>query len=201
MENLARSQNPYVLESTLDVLSTGRRCVAEGYAFQWTQRSLHPIATTLDDRIVRLVSRDLCPFLDGDEPTYSFAAPAFARPKARTQPKNTVARDPRGPQYHEPKPSPRPSIGGSTNARSAAIPDAYSANSCTFERGSSHQRDNCGSGAKAQPWKAVGMFNPKPVKLNLSGAENISRHLLDVNMVSSAEQAVTGDGVCIGLTY
>ena len=27
------------------------------------------------------------------------------------------------------------------------------------------------------------------------------RHLLDVEMVKSARQAVTGDGICIGLTY
>ena len=58
---LGEVAEPYVLDSTPDVLSTGRRCVEEGYAFQWRQFSLRPTIATLHGRIVRLVSKDCCP--------------------------------------------------------------------------------------------------------------------------------------------
>jgi hypothetical protein len=37
--------------------------------------------------------------------------------------------------------------------------------------------------------------------LNQSGVSDILRRLLDVEMAKSARQAVTGDGICIGLNY
>ncbi len=37
---------PYVLDSTPDVLSIGRRCVEDGYEFHWGPYSLHPTITT-----------------------------------------------------------------------------------------------------------------------------------------------------------
>ena len=33
---------PYILDSTPDVLSIGRRCVEDGCAFHWEPYSLHP---------------------------------------------------------------------------------------------------------------------------------------------------------------
>ncbi len=50
-------------------------------------------------------------------------------------------------------------------------------------------------------WSVVGKINPKPLKLSHKGIHDIFYHLLNVNMVPSARKAVTGDGVCIGLTY
>ena len=66
--------------------------------------------------------------------------------------------------------------GGSTNASA----DANSATSAPSKEGSLQQQDNFGSCAKAQPRDVVGKFNPKPIELNLSGTDNIFRHLLDV---------------------
>ncbi len=37
--------------------------------------------------------------------------------------------------------------------------------------------------------------------LSPNGIDNISRNLLDVEMKLSARQAVTGEGVCIGLDF
>ena len=34
---------PYILDSTPDVLSIGRRCVEDGYAFHWEPYSLAPL--------------------------------------------------------------------------------------------------------------------------------------------------------------
>ncbi len=50
-------------------------------------------------------------------------------------------------------------------------------------------------------WSLVGKINPKPVKLTQKGIHDIFYHLLNVHMVPSARKAVTGDGVCIGLTF
>ena len=47
----------------------------------------------------------------------------------------------------------------------------------------------------------VGKYNPQPIRLSLNGLDNISRSLLDVEMVQSAGQAVTGEGICIGINY
>ena len=37
---------PYILDSSPDVLSIGRRCVEDGYEFHWKPYSLHPTITT-----------------------------------------------------------------------------------------------------------------------------------------------------------
>ena len=66
---------------------------------------------------------------------------------------------------------------------------------------STNDYSDVGATAKTPTWTTVGRFNPKPVKLNKSGSNDILRRLLDVEMVKSARQAVTGDGICIGLTY
>ena len=47
----------------------------------------------------------------------------------------------------------------------------------------------------------VGKYNPQPIRLSSNGIDNLFRNLLDVEMVQSARQAVTGEGICIGLSY
>ena len=49
---------PYILDCSPDVLSAGRRCVEDGYAFHWKPYSLHPAITTADGKVVALISRD-----------------------------------------------------------------------------------------------------------------------------------------------
>jgi hypothetical protein len=51
------------------------------------------------------------------------------------------------------------------------------------------------------PWSLVGRIDPKPVKLTRQGSDSIFNLLQKVHMVPSARKAVTGDGVCIGLTF
>ncbi len=50
-------------------------------------------------------------------------------------------------------------------------------------------------------WKVVWKTKPTRAALSSSGADKIFRRLLDVVMAKSARRAITGDGVCIGLTY
>ena len=50
-------------------------------------------------------------------------------------------------------------------------------------------------------WAVVGKINPIPVPLSYSGIEDIFYYLMEVEMVQSARKAVTGDGICIGLTF
>ena len=50
-------------------------------------------------------------------------------------------------------------------------------------------------------WSLVGRIDPKPVKLTRQGSDAIVNLLQKVHMVPSARKAVTGDGVCIGLTF
>ena len=47
---------PYLLESTPDVLSIGRRCVEDGFEFHWAPHSLHPTMATPDGHVVYLTS-------------------------------------------------------------------------------------------------------------------------------------------------
>ena len=49
-----------------------------------------------------------------------------------------------------------------------------------------------GATANSTTWTTVGKLNPKPDKLNKSGLSDILRRVLDVAMVKSARQAVTG---------
>ena len=67
---------PYILDSTPDVLSTGRRCVEDGYAFHWEPYSLNPTIITATGKVVKLISRDCCPYLDDHEPDYEGSNPA-----------------------------------------------------------------------------------------------------------------------------
>ncbi len=70
---------PYILDSTPDALSIGRRCAEDGYAFHWEHYSLAPAMITADGKVVTLISRDCCPYLDDHEPNY--ANPAVAAPQ------------------------------------------------------------------------------------------------------------------------
>ncbi len=71
---------PYILDSTPDVLSIGRRCVEDGYEFVWRPYSLHPTITTASGKVVKLVVRDCCPYLDDYEPEgYNVAATALGK--------------------------------------------------------------------------------------------------------------------------
>ncbi len=102
---LGEVAEPYILDSTPDVLSIGRRCVEDGYSFNWTPYSLHPTMTTPDGRVVKLTSRDCVPCLDDFEPSYSPAVPAVViATSQRDEGKRLVTRDPKGPTYDDPKP-------------------------------------------------------------------------------------------------
>ena len=79
---LGEVAEPYVLDSSPDVLSIGRRCVEDGYTFVWKPYSLNPTITTPSGRVVTLVSRDCCPYLDDYEPSYSPTVPAVVQSDA-----------------------------------------------------------------------------------------------------------------------
>jgi hypothetical protein len=107
---LGEVAEPYVLDSTPDVLSIGRRCVEDGYEFVWKPYSLHPTITTPRGRVVKLVSRDCCPYLDDYEPNYFPAASAVTQANENKRVDNSVTWDPEGPTYDEPKPRRRKSV-------------------------------------------------------------------------------------------
>ena len=76
---LGEEVDPYILDSTPDVLSIGRRCVESGYEFHWTAYSLAPTLVRPDGHVITLVSRDCCPYLDDHDPGFfNPAAPAVA---------------------------------------------------------------------------------------------------------------------------
>ena len=52
---------PYVLESTPDVISIGARCVDQGYAFHWPAKSVYPYFVTPAGEKVFMVSIDNVP--------------------------------------------------------------------------------------------------------------------------------------------
>ena len=60
---------PYILDSPPYVLSIGRRCVEDGYAFHWEPYSLAPTMITSRGKTVTLISRDCCPYIDDNEPS------------------------------------------------------------------------------------------------------------------------------------
>ena len=53
--------DPYVLDSTPDVLNIGHRCHAIGYSFYWPAYSDKPTITTPDGKTVSLVTENVCP--------------------------------------------------------------------------------------------------------------------------------------------
>ena len=55
--------NPYLLDSTPDVLSVGSRCVKEGFAFHWEPYSKHPYFVKPSGKRINLVSIDEVPYL------------------------------------------------------------------------------------------------------------------------------------------
>ncbi len=59
---------PYVLDQSPDVLSIGRRCVQDGYSFQWLPYSLAPTLRCPTGKVIKVVSRVGCPYLDYDDP-------------------------------------------------------------------------------------------------------------------------------------
>jgi hypothetical protein len=61
-------------------------------------------------------------------------------------------------------------------------------------------KDNTNEGW-SEPWTAVITTRPTRVSLHPQGCENILELLWRVEMVKSARRAVTGNGVCVGLTY
>ena len=60
---LGEVAEPYILDSTPDVLSIGRRCVEDGYSFSWTPYSLHPTMTTPRRARCETYVQGLCPLL------------------------------------------------------------------------------------------------------------------------------------------
>ena len=62
---LGESITPYVLDSTPNVLSLGRRCVLLGYGWYWFPYSLEPylVHPVTGEHIVMRVE-DFCPYLD-----------------------------------------------------------------------------------------------------------------------------------------
>ncbi len=98
---------PFVLDSTPDVLSIGRRCVEDGYEFPWGPYSLHPAITTPEGKIVKLISRDCCPYLDDYEPNYCPAVSAVTASapsqEGHERVKASVSWDLEDTTYDEPK--------------------------------------------------------------------------------------------------
>ena len=77
---LGEVAEPYVLDSSPDVLSIGRRCAQQGYAFSCELYSLKPTMAKPDGAIINLVSRGCYPYLDDYEPEgYNVAAPALGK--------------------------------------------------------------------------------------------------------------------------
>ena len=102
---LGEVAEPYILDNTPDVLSIGRRCVEDGYSFNWKPYSLHPTITTPDGRVVELTSRDCVPYLDDFEPSYSLAVPAVViATSQKDEGRKRVTWDPIGPTYDYPTP-------------------------------------------------------------------------------------------------
>ncbi len=78
---LGEVAEPYVLDISPDVLSIGRRCVQQCYAFSWYRCSLKPTLTKPDGSVTHLISRGCCPYLDDYEPEgFHAAAPALDNP-------------------------------------------------------------------------------------------------------------------------
>ncbi len=71
---LGEVAEPYVLDQSPDVFSIGRRCVHEGYSFQWQPYSRRPTLTSPDGETVQLISRDCILFKN------AYAQSSWTRP-------------------------------------------------------------------------------------------------------------------------
>ena len=94
---LGEVAEPHLLDATPDVLSIGRRCVEDGCEFHWGPFSLHPTVTTAKGTVVKLISRDCCPYLDDFEPDYPPEVEVIA-----PEDKRAISGDPKGPTFVEP---------------------------------------------------------------------------------------------------
>ena len=100
---------PYVLESTPDVISIGARCVDQGYAFHWPARSVYPYFVTPAKEKVFMVSIDNVPYLyDGKEDLSDVERYAAPAPMAQ----------------HAPTTAPKPAPGTPPNIAPATPPAA-----------------------------------------------------------------------------
>ncbi len=78
-----------------------------------------------------------------------------------------------------------------TKAVHKAVPGIPSTNNGSWSR----------DDATEPGWTVVGKLNPQPIRLGSKGIDNIFYYLSQVEMAPSARKAVTGDGICIGLTF
>jgi hypothetical protein len=63
VDELKEQIKPYLLDSTPDVLSIGRRCVKYGYGFHWDPYSLRPFLVSPDGDMIPLEVLDYVPYL------------------------------------------------------------------------------------------------------------------------------------------
>ncbi len=190
---------PYVLAASPDVLSIGRRCVEDGYSFEWLPYSLHPTITTACGKVVKLVSRDCCPYLDDYEPNYiNPSAPAIS-----TEFDKSVTWDPKfesnGPECDTDVPL--SDDHNSDDDYQFVVGQSPAATAKDANRDCKVRLTDQPLLEKELDWTVVGKFNPQPIKLRQQGIDNILSALFEVEMAPSARRAVTGDGICIGLNY
>ena len=78
---------PYVLKSSPNVLSLGRRCVVDGYTFVWPPHSMRPYFIKPNGEKIYLRVEDYCPYLDdpgGTSLTMSSAVACACQRASRT---------------------------------------------------------------------------------------------------------------------
>ena len=96
---LGETAEPYILDSTPDVLSIGRRCVEDGCEFHWGPFSLEPTLTTRAGKVVVLRSQDCCPCLDDYEPDYTNLAAVAVGLESNDDPIKELSWDPNEAEY------------------------------------------------------------------------------------------------------
>ena len=197
---------PCILDSTPDVLSIGRRCVEDGYEFHWRPCSLHPTMTTAGGKVVTLISRDCCPYLDDFEP--DLCNPAAAALPAEEK---SVTWDPVGPMYDEPTPRRKKRVRPprrhphSTDADSDASSDNDyfgwpSAAIAAHVDGLSRKVGSSPLSAGGKPdWTMDGQPTPQPVRLSQQGIDNILYCLYDGVLPPASGRGTWGDDFCLGL--
>ena len=67
VKGIGRTISPYVLESTPDVLSLGRRCADEGFTFHWEGFSTKPTWTLPNGHVITLTTVGYIPYLGGEQ--------------------------------------------------------------------------------------------------------------------------------------